>query len=137
VLDAVQHAHDAPGDVVVDPGALAGSPDQTEDGECPVGLGVQYVAGGPAGVTAALAGGQDAGAGQVRAELIGDQGRCARPVGSQSDHLAHPCDEIGECRPGRRDGQAVGGRGGCHAASSCFVSGSSFSACRLEDSFVQ
>src|SRR5215831_382658 len=114
VLGARQHAHDAPGDVVVDPRALPGAPDQAEDGECPVGLGVQHVAGGPARLTAALAGGQDAGAGQVGAQLIGDQYRGVRPVGSYSDHRAHRRDEIDERRLGRRDGQAVGGRGGCH-----------------------
>ena len=69
VLDALQDACDAPGDVVMDPGALAGPPDQAENGERAVGFGVQDVTGGPAGLTAALAGGQDAGVGQVRAEL--------------------------------------------------------------------
>src|SRR5213079_778519 len=88
VLGALQDAHDAPGDVVVDPGALAGAPDQAEDGERAVGLGVQEMTGGPAGLAAALAGGQDAGAGQVRAEPVGDQMRGARPVGSCIDRLA-------------------------------------------------
>jgi hypothetical protein len=68
--------------VVVDPGALAGSPDQAEDGERAVGFGVQEVIGGSAGLTAALVGGQDAGVGQVRAELIGDEYRGPPPVGS-------------------------------------------------------
>src|SRR5581483_7517700 len=75
VLDTRQDAHHAPGDVVVDPGALAGSPDQAEDGERTVGFGVQDVTGGPAGLTAALAWGQDAGVGQVGAELTGDERR--------------------------------------------------------------
>jgi hypothetical protein len=63
VLDALQDTDDAPGDVVVDTGGLAGSPDQAEDGEGAVGLDVQDVAGGPVGVATALVGGQDVRAG--------------------------------------------------------------------------
>src|SRR5882757_8740922 len=81
VLDARQHAHDAPGDVVVDPGGLPGAPDQAEEGERPVGLGVQQVARDPVGLAETLVGRQDLGAGQVRAELVGDQVRSVRPAG--------------------------------------------------------
>ena len=43
VLDALDDAEDAPGDVVVDPGDLAGPPDQGDDRERAVGLDVQVV----------------------------------------------------------------------------------------------
>ena len=44
VLDAPDDAERAPGDVVVDPGDLAGPPDQGDDRERTVGLDVQCVA---------------------------------------------------------------------------------------------
>ncbi|MEU7902851.1 hypothetical protein [Actinoplanes sp. NPDC049118] len=102
VLDARQHAHDTPGDVVVDPGALAGPPDQAEDGELAVGLGVQQVVDVSAGIPEALVRGQDVRAGQVRAELVSDQLRGVRPVRSPICHVAHGRDEFGDTgRPPR------------------------------------
>ena len=93
----------------MDPRALPGSPDQPEDRERAVGLGVQHVADRPVGVTAALAGGQDGPVGEVRAEPVGDEVRGAGPVGAHGDRLPHRRDEVSEhgygrgghdCRPG-------------------------------------
>lgn len=56
------------------------------------------VARDPVGLAETLIGRQDLGAGQVRAELVGDQFRGVRPAGPHVDRLAHDRGEIGERR---------------------------------------
>ena len=59
---------------------------------------MQQVARDAVGLAETLFGRQDLGAGQVRAELVGDQFRGVRPAGPYVDRLAHGRDEIGERR---------------------------------------
>src|SRR4051812_23514285 len=109
VLDALDDAEDAPGDVVVDPGELAGPPDQGDDRERAVRLAVQVVGAVLVGRAEALLGGQDVGGGEVTAQLAGDELSGLGPVGMAVDGGADAGDEwaqpAGGADPGR--GHAV------------------------------
>src|SRR5439155_24110324 len=65
LLDALDDAEHAPGDVVVDPGDLPGPPDQGDDRERSVRLDVQVVGAVVVGGAEALRGGQHVQGGQV------------------------------------------------------------------------
>ena len=93
VLDALDDAEDAPGDVVVDPRDLAGPPDQGDDRERAVRLDVQVVAAVVVGRAEALLGGQHVRGGQVPAQLVGDELRGLGPVGMAVDGGADTGDE--------------------------------------------
>ena len=93
VLDALDDAEHAPGDVVVDPRELAGSPDQGDDRERAVGLDVQRVAAVAVRRAEALRGGQHVRGGQVPAQLVGDELRGLGPVGMAVHGGADAADE--------------------------------------------
>ena len=93
VLDALDDAERAPRDVVVDPGELAGPPDQGDDRERSVGLDVQRVAAVAVRRAEALLGGQHVRGGQVPAQLVGDELRGLRPVGMALHSGADAGDE--------------------------------------------
>jgi hypothetical protein len=93
VLDTLDDAEHAPGDVVVDPGDLPGPPDQADDREGSVRLDVQVVGGVVVGRAEPLLGGQHVRCGQVPAELVGDELRGLGPVGMAVDGGADTGDE--------------------------------------------
>src|SRR5215218_1136693 len=81
VLDALDDAEGAPGDVIVDARELAGPPDETDDRERSVGLHVQGVAAVAVRRAEALLGGQHVRGRQVPAQLVGDELRGLGPAG--------------------------------------------------------
>jgi hypothetical protein len=106
VLDALDDAEHAPGQVIVDPRRLPGAPDERDDRERGVGLDVQRVADIAVRVTLALRGREHVRAGEVRAQRLGDQLGGAGPVGLDGDGFANGVNELGEgCGGG--DGHAL------------------------------
>src|SRR4051794_2940381 len=80
VLDALNDAEDAPGQVVVDARDLAGPPNESDDGERTVWLDVQRVALKALRIAAALLGREHLGAWQVPSERVSDELSGSGPV---------------------------------------------------------
>ena len=96
VLDALDDAEHAPGQVVVDARDLAGAPDEADDRERVVGLDVQDVAAVGLGRAEALLGGQHVGAGQVQAKLLGDELCGVRPARARGDGAADAVEQLAQ-----------------------------------------
>src|SRR5262249_50722215 len=95
VLDALDDAEDAPADVVVNPGALAGTPDQRNDRERPVGFDVQRVREVLARVAQPLFGGEDLRTGQGLPEVVRDGPNGPRWAAARADRVAHAGAQVG------------------------------------------
>ena len=105
VLDALDHAEHAPGHVIVDRRHLAGAPDEADDGEAPVGLDVEHVAAVTVRIADPLLGGEDAGRGQVAAQIVRHQLGGAPPVSVELDRGADRVHQLVQLR--RRNGAAL------------------------------
>src|SRR5215207_8945872 len=100
VFGSLDDAEHAPGDVVVDPGHLPGPPDQGDDRERAVRLGVERVRAVVVGGAETLLCGQHFRAGQVPAQLVGDELRGLGPAGMALHGGADTGDEWAQPRGG-------------------------------------
>src|SRR4051812_39028275 len=96
VLDALDDAEDAPGDVIVDARELARPPDQRDDRERAVRLDVQRMGAVAVGGAETPLRAQHVRAGQVPAQLVGDELRGRLPAGMAVDGRADAGDEWGQ-----------------------------------------
>ena len=101
VLDALDDAEHTPRQVVVDACHLSGPPDHGDDRERTPGLDVQRVAAVAVWRSEALLGGQHIGAGQVLAQLFGDELRGLRPAGARGDGRADAAEKFAQLESGR------------------------------------
>ena len=84
---------------------LAGAPDQGDDRERAVGLDVEGVAAVAVRRAEALLGGQHVRAGQVPAQLLGDELRGLRPARRGVDGGTDAGDELGQLAGGAGEGR--------------------------------
>src|SRR5450755_1754663 len=93
-LDALQDAEHAPGDVVVDGRHLARPPDQGDDGERAIGLGMDDVRAVAVRVALAFLRSQDLRAGQIPPQLIRHEHGGLLPVGVPPRGAADSGDQL-------------------------------------------